>query len=187
MSGLSCDRGCAIELAPGLLEVKRIKQVSTLVALIASCVLVATERALSLDEAVSQESLMGLAVWLDSRSLLEEAVLVELGEDVLCDLGLLVGGSPAEDVEANVEPFIDLCVQLVILVAELLWCALFLDSLGLGCRAVLVCSADEEGGKSASLAVSVSCQSCWSHLSGICETHLEKTSADRTLPMMLPR
>ena len=154
MSRLSRYRRRTIELASGLLEIERVEKVSALVALVAPRVLVATERTLALDESVGQESLVLLAVRLDRRSLLKEAVLVKLGKDVLSDFRLLVGRGPAKDVEANVEPFVDLGVQLVVLVAQLFRCALFFDSLGLGGSSVLVGAANEEGGKAASLAVS---------------------------------
>lgn len=98
---------------------------------------------------------MLLAIRLDCRSLLEETVLVKLGEDVLCNLGLLVGWCPAKDIKANVEPFVNLGVELVVLVAELLGCALFFYGLCLGCGTVFVSTTDEQGRKTASFAISV--------------------------------
>jgi len=127
---------------------------ATLVALISSCILVGAQWALSLDEAVGQEGVVCFAVRLSGLLFLQEAVLVEFREDVLGNVCLLGGGGAAEDVEANVEPFVDLCVELVILVAQLFRCALLLDGLGLGGSSVLVGAANEEGGKAASLAVS---------------------------------
>lgn len=127
---------------------------ATLVALISSCILVGTQRAFSLDEAIGQEGVVCFAVRLGGFLFLQEAVLVEFCENVLGNVCLLGGGSATEDVEANVEPFVDLGVQLVVLVAQLFRCALFFDSLGLGGSSVLVGAANEEGGKAASLAVS---------------------------------
>lgn len=151
---LSCDGCCAIELAARFLQIQRIKKMSTLVALVSSCILVTAQRALSLDEAIGQERVVCFAVRLHCCLFLQEAVVVELCEDVLSNLGLLGGRSAAEDVEANVEPFVDLCVKLVVLVAKLLGCALFLDSLGLGGSSVLVSTADEQSGQATRLAVS---------------------------------
>jgi hypothetical protein len=128
---------------------------TALVALISSCILVGTQRAFSLDETIGQEGVVCFAVRLDGCLFLQEAVVVEFCEDVLSNVCLLGGGSATEDVEANVEPFVDLCVQFVVLVAKLFRCALLLDSLGLGGSSVLVGAADEEGGKAACLAVSV--------------------------------
>lgn len=127
---------------------------ATLVALISSCILVGAQRALSLDETIGQEGIVCFAVRLSGFLFLQEAVLVEFCEDVLCNVCLLGGGSATEDIEADVEPLVDFCVQFVVLVAQLFRCALLLDGLGLGGSAVLVGSADEEGGKAACLAVS---------------------------------
>lgn len=159
---------------------------STLVALIASCILISAQRALSLDKAVGQEGVVCFAVRLDRRLLFQEAVLVEFCEDVLSDLGLLRSGSAAENVEANVEPFVDLGVQLVVFVAQLFRSALLFDRLCFGGSSVLVGTADEKGGQAAGFAVSATHQSTRSAKDGI-HANLEKTSADKTLPMMLPK
>ena len=127
---------------------------TTLVALVSSCILVGAQRALSLDKAIGQEGVVCFAVRLGCFLLFQETVFVKFCEDVLGDLGLLGGGSAAKNVEANIEPFVDLCVQLVVLVAELFRCALLLDSLGLGGSSILVGSADEKSGQTACLAVS---------------------------------
>jgi hypothetical protein len=159
---LSWDGGCAIELAAGLLQLQRVEQMTALVALVSSCILVGTQRAFSLDKAVGQEGVVCFAVRLDSCLFLQEAIVVEFCEDVLSNVCLLGGGSAAEYVEANVEPFVDLCVQFVVLVTKLFRCALFLDGLGLGGSSVLVGSANEEGGKAACLAVSATRKSVMS-------------------------
>jgi hypothetical protein len=83
---------------------------ATLVALVSSCILIGTQWALSLDKAVGQEGVVCFTVRLDGCLFLQEAVLVELCEDVLGNFCLLVGGSATENVEANVEPFVDLSV-----------------------------------------------------------------------------
>ena len=53
---------------------------------------------------------MCLAVWLCCGLLLQKAVLVEFGEDILCNVGLLLGGCASEVVEADVEPLVHLAV-----------------------------------------------------------------------------
>jgi hypothetical protein len=83
---------------------------ATLVALISSCILIRTQWALSLDKAIGQEGVVCFAVRLNGRLFLQEAILVEFCEDILGDFCLLVGGSATENVEANVEPFVDLGV-----------------------------------------------------------------------------
>jgi hypothetical protein len=159
---LSCDGSCAIKLAAGLLQLQRVEQMATLVALVSSCILVGAQRALSLDKAVGQEGVVCFAVRLDSCLFLQEAVVVEFCEDVLCNVCLLGGGSATENVEANVEPFVDFRVQLVVLVTKLFRCALFLDGLGLCGSSVLVGTANEEGGEAACLAVSATRKSVMS-------------------------
>lgn len=135
---------------------------ATLVALISSCILVAAQRALSLDETIGQEGVVCFAVRLNCCLFLQEAILVEFCEDVLSNVCLLGGGGTTEDVEANVEPFVNLCVQFVVLVAKLFRCALLFDSLGLGGSSVLVGAANEEGGQAACLAVSMTRKSAMS-------------------------
>jgi len=91
--------------------------VSALVALIAPCILIAAQGTLALNEAVSQKGLVLLAKRLYGRPLLQVAVLVQLCKDVLCNIGLLPRRGPAEDVKSNLEPVVDLGVDLVVLVA----------------------------------------------------------------------
>ena len=193
MPGLPRDWRCTVELAPRLDEIERVKQMATLVALVSSCVLVAAQRALALDETIGQKGLVLLTVRLNGGALLEEAVLVELGEDILGDFRLLVRRCPAKDVESDVEPLVDLGVQLVVFVAELFWGALLLYRLGLGRGSVLVGAADEQSRKSAGFAVpgatlSASWSRCFSCTAPIAlVAYREKTSAESTLPIMLPK
>ena len=73
------------------------------------------------------------------------AVLVELQEDVLGDLGLLGRGGAAELVEGDAEPLVDVAVDGMEAVAELPRGDAFLEGLGLGGGAVFVRAADIEG------------------------------------------
>ena len=57
---------------------------------------------------------------------------------VVTDLRLLLGGGPAELVEADVEPLVDLCVESVVLVADLARREPLLYGLGLRGRTVLI-------------------------------------------------
>ena len=72
------------------------------------------------------------------------AALVQVPEYLLSNLGLLLGRGPAKLVEADAKPVVDLCVQRVVLVANLLRGKTLLDSLRLCRGAVLVCPAHEE-------------------------------------------
>ena len=51
---------------------------------------------------------------------LKIAIFFEVTENVLCDLRLLGGTCAAELVEANVEPLVDIGMNLVVLCAQLL-------------------------------------------------------------------
>lgn len=143
MFGLLWNGRCAVKLTPGLQKIKGVKQMSTLVALISSCILVSTQWACAFHETVGQKGLVCFAVGLNRCSLLQVTVLMQLGEDVLCNLRLLVSGRSAEDVEANVEPLINLGVNLVVLGAQLFWCAFLFYGLCLGRSAVLIGTADK--------------------------------------------
>jgi hypothetical protein len=59
----------------------------------------------------------------------------------MSDLSLLLGGGPAELVEADVEPLVDLCVESVVLVADLTRREPLLHGLGLRGRTVLISTA----------------------------------------------
>lgn len=116
---VSCFRCSSVELALGVLEVERVEKVAALVALVTSGVGVCAKRTFTLDETVGQEALVLFAIRLLGCLFSEVAVLVQLGEDVLGNLGLLCSGRPAEVVELNLEPVVDLLVDLVVLVAQL--------------------------------------------------------------------
>ena len=95
---------------------------SAFVALVSSCVFVVAEWACSLHKSICEEAIVLCAVGLYCGPLLEELVLVEFCEDVLCNVCLLLSRCSAEVVEFDLEPVIHLFVQLVVFVAELLWC-----------------------------------------------------------------
>lgn len=117
-------------------------QFGALIALIAARVLVPTEWTDALDVAVGQKQLTFLAEQLLDDLLVKIAVLVQLQKDILTDLGLFGGRSTAEIVEFDVEPVVDLGVQLEVLIAQLLRRAALLQRLRLGRRAVFVRTAN---------------------------------------------
>lgn len=78
------------------------------------------------------------AEWLDGFALLDEAVVPELAEDVLGDLGLVRGRGAVEDIEVDAEPVVDGFVDGVILGAQSLRSEAFFESLGFCGGAVLV-------------------------------------------------
>jgi hypothetical protein len=82
------------------------------------------------------------AVWLCRGPLLQIAIFVQLGEDVLGNVGLMLGRGPSEVIELDLKPIVDLFVQLVVLVTQLLRGHALLDRLGLGGRPVFVRTTD---------------------------------------------
>lgn len=109
---------------------------------------------------------------------------------------LLSGGSPKE-VKVNLEPFVDTGMNSMVLVTDLLRCQAFLSGLVLGSRAVLIRATDKQHIPPSQLAVSGKNEATFSGATenvklgkkkkGYLNSYLEKTSALRTQPMMLPR
>ena len=115
---------------------------------------------------------------------------MKVPEDLVSDLGLVLGGGPAEVIEADVEPLVNLGVEGVILVANLLGSQAFLESLGLRAGAIFICSADVKGIVIAeptksrnSIKLSYKNMNKKSNSS----FYLANTSAESTQPTMLPR
>lgn len=100
-------------------QLKRIQQVAACIALVATGVVVATPGTGAFDEAVGQKGAMDLAERLRGDALLEPLVLPELQEDVLDDLGVVVGAGAAKVVELDLEVVVDLLVLFVELVTQL--------------------------------------------------------------------
>ena len=55
------------------------------------------------------------------------------------------GGCPAKVVKVAIEPFIDLCVDSVVIVTDLLWGLVFLASFSFCGSSILICAADVNG------------------------------------------
>lgn len=132
------DRHSGVDLAPRILKVQSIKDRTTEVTLVSASTASATQRTVSFDEAICQKREMLVAVQLLRQSLLQEAVSLQFQKDVLSDLGVFVCSGTAEDVKADVEPPIDICMDRMILVTKLLWCDFLEESSGFCSSPVLV-------------------------------------------------
>jgi hypothetical protein len=117
---LTADRGGSVELAAGVDEVEGIEEVTTLVALVSTGIVVVAAGAFTLNITISQERAVLLAERLLGGALAKESVVIEALEDGLGDLGVLLGRGAAEVIESDVEPLVNLLVDLVILCAKLL-------------------------------------------------------------------
>ena len=106
------------QLALGLFELDRIEQLSALVALITTCVVIVTLRTDTIHVAVRQESLTGATVQLAHRVLFQILVVIELEEYVLRNIRLLRRRRTSKVIKPNLEPFIHLGMQRMVLVTQ---------------------------------------------------------------------
>ena len=103
--GLLEDGGVAAEAAADVDELLGVEGASAVVALVAAGSVEIAVGTGALDVAVGEEATVGLAVGLEHRLGVEVAVLIEAGEDVLGDLGVVLGVRGGEQIEADAEPF----------------------------------------------------------------------------------
>lgn len=68
----------------------------------------------------------------------QETVVVKLKEDILRNLSLKLGGCAAEDIKADVEPFVNFSMEGIVFVAKFLGGHVLLDGSRFGRRAVLI-------------------------------------------------
>lgn len=154
MLRLAADRGGTVELAVGVDEIKGIQQVTTLVALVTTGVIVMASRALSLHVSISQERAVRFTKRLLCRLLREISVLIESLEDDLRNLGVLLCRSSAKVIEPNVKPIVDFFMNLVVFGTQLLGRHLLFEGLCLCRSSIFVGTADVESRSSASLVIS---------------------------------
>ena len=126
-------------------QLNGIDQFAAAIALITTGVIVATVRASASYESIVKEAVAAEALELGYLLLVSVALLLEVDEDVLSDLGMLFGAGSAKQLGVALEPLVNLLVDLVVLVADLLWCHALLDGFDLSGCSVLVCAADEDG------------------------------------------
>lgn len=126
-----------------------VEQVAARVALVTTSTEVVADAAFTLNVAIGQEGVVfgNGAEGLGGFAFLNEAILPELGKDLLGDAGVLVGGSAAELVEADAEPVVDILVKGVVLCAKSRGVYALGKGLGLGSSAIFVGTADVECGQ----------------------------------------
>lgn len=122
----------------------RVEGLLALVALVSSGIRELTEGTGAYDESISQPEIAILAVTLCHLLLGGSILFVDIEEDLLGDLGVPLGAGPAKIVESDIEPLIDLRMDLIVEIADLLRGFLLLHGLDLRRCAVLVCPADVE-------------------------------------------
>ena len=138
-------RGGGADAAPRVDQLDGIQELPAVLALVPARVRVMAVGAGAQDVPVGEEPLVLLAEGLAQDALVDVPVLVELREDVLRDLGMHRHGGPAEPVECDGEPFVDVAVDGVVAVAQLPRRDPLLQRPGLGGGAVLVGPAHVQG------------------------------------------
>lgn len=145
MDGLSHLWGLLADMTEIILELSgRVEGLLALIALVASGIGELTERTSPYDEPISKPQIAVLAVALGHFFLGSPFLFVDVEEDLLGDLGVPLGAGPAEVVESDIKPLIDLRMDLIVEIADLLRGFLLLHGLDLRGCTVLVCSADVE-------------------------------------------
>ena len=99
---------------------------------------------------------------------------------------MLPGGSTAKYIEANLKPFIDFSMYLIVLFAEHFWGHAFFKSFSLSRCPIFVSAANIKRRPSSSFVISGEPLKCTAPCSTQ-STDLENTSALRMLPTMFPR
>lgn len=136
------DRLGLAELAARLLQVHRVQQLTTAIALITTSIVEATKGTSALDISISEETIALLAKGLLNSLLEEVAIGVEALKDGVRD-GRLVGiGCAPEVIEADLEPVVDAGMQSEILCTNLGASQTLLQGFGLRGRAKLVRTTD---------------------------------------------
>lgn len=137
-------RCAAAHLTLGRNQFHGVDQLLTFVALITASVVELTRRIGTRARYVTigQESLAGVAVQLIDALLRDQTSLVQFPEDILANFRLFLRRCSTEEIEVQLKPFVDLRVQIVVLVADLSRRALLLERFRLRRRTVLIRTAD---------------------------------------------
>ena len=115
-----------------------VEKLLALIALIAPCVFIPTEGTCTTNKSISQEKVAIFTIALGHLLFLDSVFFLDVQENVLTYLGMPFGWSPAKIVEVDIEPFVNFCVDFMIMVANLSWGLLFFQSLNLcGCTVLI--------------------------------------------------
>jgi hypothetical protein len=128
----------------GIDQIRRVQELGAVLALVAAGALIAAVGAFALDIAVGQEAAVVLGVDLIDLALLDEAVFIEFGGEMLRQFVIVGGGAAAEIIEGDVEALIDVALHFVLLAAEVSDVLAGLQRGELRGRAVFVGRADIE-------------------------------------------
>jgi len=95
--------------------------------------------------AVSQWCGASVAILLFKVVLVSVSFSVQVVENILSNISLQCCSGATKFIEVTIEPLIDLGVELMVVVADLLWGLAFLTGLGFRGSSILICTANVDG------------------------------------------
>lgn len=123
-------------------ELCSINKFAAFIALVSMTAFESTEWASTLDITISKEFRAAFTKTLAHFSFWNKAIVLELKENVLSNLGVFLCGSSSEDIKVDLKPFINISLDSIILITDFFWSHFIFQSLHFSCSSILVSSAD---------------------------------------------
>lgn len=130
------------KLAFGVEKLDSVEELAASIALVTLGVREVAEVALTKHEAIGQEAITSRAILLIHYLFVSVPAGLVLAEYILSNLGLPFGSSAAEVIKVAIEPVIDALVDLMVMVADLLWCLPLFKGLSFRSSAIFVSTTD---------------------------------------------
>lgn len=118
----------------------RIKKFLTFITLVSSSIIKFTERAGSSNKSISQEHITILTITLFHGLFNYLSILINIEENLLTDFSMPLSTCSSKIVKSNIEPLINIFVNLMIVITDLLRGFLLLKSFDFSCCTILVSS-----------------------------------------------
>ena len=115
-----------------------VKQFLAFVTLVASSIGILAKRTSPSNEAIRQEKIAFFTITLSHLLLLDFPIFVYIQEYLLTNLSMPLSGGSSKVVKADIKPFVNSWVDLMIMVTNLFWCFFLLHCFYFGRRAVLI-------------------------------------------------
>ena len=135
-------RSCFADRALWFDQFNWVQQLATLVTLVSSSILVLAKRTFSTNKPICKKHLVfgteGLLKFLFSY----QFIRVEFCENILSNDGVFFSRGPAENVEVNIEVFINFFMNCVIIIAYFFWRFLLLKGLHFRSCSILISTAN---------------------------------------------
>jgi hypothetical protein len=98
----------------------RVKELLTLITLVSSSILVFAKRANTSYKSICQKQITILAIALSHFLLFDSICLLDIQKYLLGNFCMPLSTRPSENIKTNVEPLVDISVDLIIVIADLL-------------------------------------------------------------------